>query len=73
VREEFERTSDRLSLSRRMAVLMLLARATGDAALRDEARRLLDAFAGSVPETYRASLIENVPLHREIRGGDQNM
>jgi len=44
-----------------------LWRATNDRAHLEEAGRLLEALVEGAPEEYRTSLVESVPLHRELR------
>ncbi len=58
--------ADRVPLPERMEVSFLLWKATGDARHRAEAERLLGHLRDHAPEASRASLLRNVPLHREI-------
>jgi len=48
------------------AIRYHLWRATGKPEHLVEAKRLLDDRVGHAPAAYRASMLENVPLHREI-------
>jgi tetratricopeptide (TPR) repeat protein len=55
-----------MSFFDRMDVNFVLWQATRDAARLAEAKRLLDHLVAHAPEEDRVSMIENVPLHREI-------
>jgi tetratricopeptide (TPR) repeat protein len=55
-----------MSFSTRMDVNFVLWKATRDAARLAEAKRLLDHLVAHAPAEDRVSMIENVPLHREI-------
>jgi tetratricopeptide (TPR) repeat protein len=56
----------RLDPSSRMLTRFLLYRATSDPAHVEEAYRILQVLRERAPEIYRESMIERVPLHREI-------
>jgi len=56
-----------LVASERMEIRHVLHRATGERAHVDEAHRLLVEFQEHAPPASRATLVENVRLHREIR------
>ncbi len=59
-----------------MEARFLLCKVTSDPAHLAEAKQLLDDLVEHAPEEYRESMIENVPLHRDImkvweeHGGD---
>ena len=49
-----------------MQARFLLSKATGDSAHLEEAHRLLCHLRDHAPAEYRETMIENVPLHRDI-------
>ena len=55
-----------LGRSERLETRFVLWQATGDAVHLEEARRLLQAAQDLAPEEHRESMIENVPLNRDI-------
>ncbi len=56
----------RLGHGDRMQARFLLWRATSDPAQLAEAHRLLEFARDHAPEEYRETILENVPLHRDI-------
>jgi tetratricopeptide (TPR) repeat protein len=65
--EELLRTHrERVSHGQQTGAHYHLWRATGDADLLEEAKRLLDYGVEHAPEEYRESMLRNVRLHREI-------
>lgn len=64
-----DRQAPRAALFDRMEAAWRLGRVTGDAARRGEARRLLEEATGHAPPEFRSSMVENVPLHRQIAAG----
>jgi predicted TPR repeat methyltransferase len=57
---------DRVEHAHRMDVCFRLWELTGDETHLQEAHRLLDHLVENAPEKYRETMIENVPLHRDI-------
>jgi tetratricopeptide (TPR) repeat protein len=55
-----------IDVAHRMHVRRLLWKATGDRGHLEEAYQLLTHLRDHAPEEYRESMIENVPLHKEI-------
>ncbi|MHC4934146.1 MAG: tetratricopeptide repeat protein, partial [Planctomycetota bacterium] len=62
----FEEHEERCHHILRMETRHLLWEATDDPAHLDEAHRLLCHLRDHAPEEYRETMIENVPLHRDI-------
>ena len=62
----FAEHGDKLPRTERLWLRAELWRLTGDRAHVDEANRLLDFMVEHAPEEDRESMIENVPLHRDI-------
>ncbi|MHC4940674.1 MAG: serine/threonine-protein kinase [Planctomycetota bacterium] len=65
-RADLDRNQARIGVPARMEAHYLLWRASGAAADLEEAHRLLQSLVENAPEDCRESMIENVPLHREI-------
>jgi tetratricopeptide (TPR) repeat protein len=65
-REALAEAGERCPIRERMRARFLLWQAMGDEADLTEARRLLDLLVEHAPVEYRVSMLENVPLHREI-------
>jgi hypothetical protein len=63
---EFERSDPRLEVRTRTEARFLLWKATSDTTHLEEAHRLLCHLRDHAPEEFRETMIENVPLHREI-------
>ena len=57
---------ERLMAHERMEAHFLLWKATSKSADLTEAQRLLQQLRDNAPEEYRDSMIQNVPLHRDI-------
>jgi hypothetical protein len=62
-----ERDGARIDVTIRLRAQWVLWRTTRDAARLAEARRLLDFIEMHAPEDCRASVVENVRVHRQIR------
>ena len=63
----FSERGDLLGHDDRMTARYLLYRATGEEGHIAEAWRLLRHLRDHAPERYRRTVLESVPLHREIR------
>ena len=64
--DAFAEFQDRLARDEEMEVRFHLWRATSEPAHLEEAHRLLSHFRDHAPEEYRETMIENVPIHRDI-------
>ena len=64
--EAYEARKEQLSACDCLSVRLQLWRATSEPALLVEAKRLLDYLVEHAPEEYQVSMLENVPLHRDI-------
>jgi tetratricopeptide (TPR) repeat protein len=62
----YEENESGLRHAEKMSALFRLWKATQDGAHLEEAHRLLEILVDRSPEEYRASMLENVPLHRNI-------
>ena len=62
----FSEYANRLGVPDTTRVRFLLWQATGDRQHLEEAHRLLTLMRDHAPEEYRGSMIDNVPLHRDI-------
>ena len=65
-REALAESGEQLAASQRMEAHHLLFEARGDPGDLAEAKRILDFLVEHAPPAYRASMISNVRLHREI-------
>ncbi len=68
-RELFERVEKRFGLLERILCRWLLWRATSDASLVPEARRMIEFCRDEAPAAYRESIVRGVPAHRELLTG----
>jgi len=68
--EALRRREADLGHGTRLAMYALLWRATGEPGHLETAVRLLTHLREHAPEEYQVSLIEDIPLHREIAGAD---
>ena len=64
--DTFAAHEDRLGHDAKMQARFLLWKATSDPAHLAEAHRLLEFARDHAPEQYRDTILENVPLHRDI-------
>jgi hypothetical protein len=62
----FSAHESRLGLAERAEARFLLWKASADPTCLSEAHRLLCYLRDHAPEEYRETMIENVPLHRDI-------
>ncbi|MHC4224979.1 MAG: hypothetical protein ACYSUN_13385, partial [Planctomycetota bacterium] len=62
----FEDHEGRVPHDAKMHALFCLWKLTADITYITEAKRLLEFAVGHSPEEYRTSMVENVPLHRDI-------
>lgn len=67
-RTELADLESRLRLVELLEAYDLLWRATSDPACLRRAKEALDELVAHAPEAYRGSMVESVPLYREVEG-----
>jgi tetratricopeptide (TPR) repeat protein len=65
-RRQFAEHGAKLEYQHQLEANFVLWKAAGDAALLERAHTMLTHLRDHAPEEYRESMIENVPLHKEI-------